>query len=477
MQFDVAVIGAGVVGALTARSLSKYDIKVALLEKQNDMAMGATKANSAIVHAGFDAQAGTLKSKLNIRGVELMSDLCDELHVSYKNNGSLVLAFSEKEVKTLEELKKRGEANGVEKLAILNKQEVRELEPNISDEVVGALLAPTAGIVCPYKLTIAAVENAVTNGMEFIRNCEVKGIDDKDGVFTLSTSQGEIKARYVINAAGVYSGKIAEMIGDESIEIIVRHGDYYLLDKTAGSIVSHTIFQCPSDMGKGILVAPTVDGNLIIGPTATDIEDFDDTSTTLSDLNYVAERARKSIPSISIRNAITSFSGNRAHPTSDDFIIGISEANERFINAAGIESPGLSAAPAIAEYIEEIFTGIVKDIKEKEDFNPVRPESPCFAKMDAAQRKELIEKDSAYGRIICRCETVTEGEIIDAIRAPAGAVDVDGVKRRTRAGMGRCQGGFCGSKVVEILAKELSVPMNEITKFGRNSKIIYNKTK
>lgn len=477
MRFDVAVIGAGVVGALTARELSKYDIKVALLEKHSDMAMGATKANSAIVHAGFDSQPKTLKARFNVRGAELMSGLCDTLSVSYKNNGSLVLAFSKNDLKTLETLKKRGETNGVKGLEILDRQQLLELEPRIGDEALGALYAPSAGIVCPYKLTIAAVENAVTNGAQFIRNCEVTGIKDKDGVFALDTSLGEIQAKYVINAAGVYSGKIAEMAGDDSVDIVVRHGDYYLLDKAAGLTVSNTIFQCPTEMGKGVLVAPTVDGNLIVGPSANDIEDFNDTATTFAGLNFVLESAKRSVPSISVRNVITSFSGNRAHPKSDDFIVGVSKANSRFINAAGIESPGLSAAPAIAEYIDGIFKDAVKDLKVKADFNPIRPEPVHFARMNAEQRKALIEKNPAYGRIICRCETITEGEIVDAIKAPAGAVDADGVKRRTRAGMGRCQGGFCGSKVVEILARELSVPMNEITKFGGNSRIIYDKTK
>ncbi|MGI6745148.1 MAG: NAD(P)/FAD-dependent oxidoreductase [Acutalibacteraceae bacterium] len=477
MQFDVALIGAGVVGALTARELSKYNIKVAVLEKQGDMAMGATKANSSIVHSGLDAITGTLKAKLNVRGTQLMQDLCEELDVLYKNNGSLVLAFSDDDLKTLEVLKKRGEVNGVKGLAILSKQELKQLEPQISDLAVGAIHAPSSGIVCPYKLTIAAVENAVVNGAQFFRNCEVKSITDKDGVFILGTSQGDIKAKYVINAAGVYSGEIAKMAGDDSIKIIVRHGDYYLLDKTAGSTVSHTIFQCPSKMGKGVLVSPTVDGNLIIGPTAKDIDEYFNTATTSEGLEYVLITARKSIPSLSPRSIITSFSGNRAHLEGDDFIIAPSKANGRLINAAGIESPGLSAAPAIAEYIEKIFTGLEKGLEIKADYNPKRPRGVHFADLNSQQRKELIQKNPAYGRIICRCETITEGEIIDSIKAPAGAIDVDGVKRRTRAGMGRCQGGFCGSKVVEILARELSIPINEVTKFGGDSKIIYNKTK
>lgn len=477
MKYDVAVIGAGVVGSLITRELSKYNIKVALLERCNDCAMGATKANSAIVHAGFDAMPGTLKAKLNVRGVELMKKVCGELNVPLKNNGALVVAFSEDEIPHLEELKKRGEKNGVPDLRVVGKEELAELEPNIGETAVGALVAPTSSIVCPYELTIAAVENAVTNGAQFLRNCEVTGIDYSDGEFKLSTSLGEITAEYVINAAGVHSGEIASLIGDESIEIVVRHGDYYLLDKSQGTLVSRTIFQCPTKMGKGVLVSPTVDGNLIVGPSAEDIENGDDVATTTVGLNKIYNSAIKSVPAVSLRNAITSFSGNRAHPTTDDFIIGSSKVNKKFINAAGIESPGLSSAPAIAEMVEGIINELSGGFEKKGDFNPIRPEPVRFRNMTTEERAKLIEKNKAYGRIICRCETITEGEILDAIHAPAGARDVDGVKRRTRAGMGRCQGGFCGSKVVEILARELGTEMNEITKFGGQSKIMFDRTK
>ncbi len=477
MQFDVAVIGAGVIGALTVRELSKYNIKVALLEKGNDVALGATKANSGIVHAGFDAVPGSNKAIMNVRGAVLMEDVCKELDVPYKNNGSLVLAFSLDDVYTLKKLKESGEKSGVKDLKILSKEELLELEKNVSKDAIGALLAPTAGIVCPYELAIAATENAVSNKVKFIRNCEVFSIKDEGDIFTLLTSMGDIKAKYIVNAAGGYADKLANMIGDNSIKLTARHGDYYLLDKTAGEIVSHTVFQCPTKMGKGALVSPTVDGNLIIGPSAIDIKDPYDTATTLIGLDYIIKSVKKSVPTISERNIITSFSGNRAHSSTGDFILGKSDANPRFINAAGIESPGLSAAPAIAEYIKDILIKEIHDIKPNKAFNPVRPKKVRFANLNTEQRKALCEKEKSYGRIICRCETVTEGEIIDAIRAPAGAVDVDGVKRRTRAGMGRCQGGFCASKVVEILARELSVPVNEITKFGGNSKIIYEKTK
>ena len=477
MKYDVAVIGAGVVGSLITRELSKYNIRIALLERCNDCAMGATKANSAIVHAGFDAKPGTLKAKLNVRGVELMKKFCKELNVPLKNNGALVVAFSEEEIPHLEELLKRGEQNGVPELRIVKRDELKQLEPNIGDTAVGALVAPTSSIVCPYELTIAGVENAVTNGAEFIRNCEVTGIKSENEEFVLSTTAGEITAKYVINAAGVHSGKIAKLIGDNSVEIIVRHGDYYLLDKSQGTLASHTVFQCPTKMGKGVLVSPTVDGNLIVGPSASDIDDGDDVATTAEGLDKIYNAATKSVPAVSLRNAITSFSGNRAHPTTDDFIIGSSDVNKNFINVAGIESPGLSSAPAIAEMVEGIMTELTGGMEKKENFDPIRPEPVRFRHMSTEERAKLIEKNKAYGRIVCRCETITEGEILDAIHAPAGARDVDGVKRRTRAGMGRCQGGFCGSKVVEILARELGVPMNEITKFGGESKIMYDRTK
>lgn len=476
MKYDVAVVGAGVVGALISRELSKYDIRVALLEKCNDVAMGTTKANSAIVHGGFDAANGTLKAKLNVRGTELMPKLCADMAVPYRNNGSLVLAFSEEEMEHVRTLYERGVKNGVPKLSVLDKAQVKALEPHVSDEVVGALLSETAGIVCPYELTIAATEVAVTNGVEFIRNCAVEAINVTADGFLLATTQGEITAKYVVNAAGIHTDDIARMIGDDSISLVARKGEYYLLDKSFGYMADHTIFQCPNKMGKGVLVTPTVDGNLLIGPSALDVEDKEDVDTTPQGLEFIVEKAKKSVPTLNIRGAITSFAGMRAHPVTDDFIIGFSAKNDCFLNVAGIESPGLSAAPAIAEMV----AGLLKekaDWQEKKDCVLTRKAPVRFRHMTKSEREALIAKNKAYGRIICRCETITEGEILDAIHAPAGARDVDGVKRRTRAGMGRCQGGFCGSKVVEILSRELNMPMNEITKFGGNSKILFEKTK
>ena len=476
MNYDVAVVGAGVIGSLIARELCRYNIKVALVEKNNDMATGTSKATSAIVHAGFDAKPGTLKAKLNVEGTALMPELCKTLGVPFKPIGSLVVAFSDEEVETLGELLERGKANGVPDLEIYDATKLREVEPFISENAKAALWAPTAGIVCPYELTIAAAENAVVNGADFIRNFEVKKIGFDGNEFSVLNGENEFKTKYIINAAGVYCDEIAALIGDTSIHTIPRKGEYMLCDKSVGHLAKHTIFQCPSKMGKGVLVTPTVDGNLLIGPSALDIEDKEDFATTAAALSGILETAKKSVPSLTTREVITSFAGLRAHCTRDDFIIEPSEKNSRFINVAGIESPGLSSAPAIAEYVRDIILKSAS-FEEKADFNPVREEPVRFRHMTNEERKALIEKNPAYGQIICRCETITEGEILDAIHAPAGARDVDVVKRITRAGMGRCQGGFCGSKVVEILARELGVEINEITKFGGNSKILYERTK
>ncbi len=477
MCYDVAIIGAGVIGALAARELSKYELKTILIEATNDVAMGASKANSGIVHAGFDAKPGTLKAKLNVKGCAMMPQVCKDLSVPYRKNGSLVVAFSEEEMDTIKELYDRGIANGVPELSILSKEQLKEIEPNLADDVYGALAAESAGIVCPYELTIAATENAVVNGVEFKRNFKVKSIKFEDGLFTVTSDAGEIKTKYIIDAAGAHSDEIARMIGDESVNLIMRRGEYFILDKAVGNMVSHTIFQCPTKMGKGILVSPTVDGNLLIGPTAEDIEDKYDKSTTSEGLKTIKTFSVKSCPAVSVRNAITSFTGLRAHPVNDDFILGPGKVNKQFIHASGIESPGLTSAPAIAEYLADIIVSAEGGVEKNDDFDGIRKDVFRFRHATDEEKAAAIAENPAYGRIVCRCETITEGEIIDAIKAPAGARDVDGVKRRTRAGMGRCQGGFCGSKVVEILARELGCEINDITKFGEGSNILFDKTK
>lgn len=478
MSYDVAIIGAGVVGSLIARKLSKYDIKIALLEKCNDVAMGTSKANSAIVHAGFDAKPGTLKAQLNVKGAKLMGFLCEELSVPFKNTGSLVIAFNDSEMETLQELYDRGTENNVPGMKIIGQERLHELEPNLSKRALGALWAKTASIVCPYELTLAAAESAVINGVELYRNFEVNSIDFISEKFIIGAKSGEeIEAKYVINAAGVYSDVIAQLIGDDSLEIIARKGEYLLMDKSLGGVVNHVIFQCPTKMGKGVLVTPTVDGNILTGPSANDIENKDDLATTSDELNMVREYTSYSIPNVKLNNVITSFAGIRAHSTRDDFTIEPSIKNPHFINVAGIESPGLSAAPAIAEYVEDIMNEIMGRLPKKVKWNQNRPEPVRFRDLSTIERKELIKKNPAYGQMVCRCETVTEGEIIDACHSTIPAVDVDGVKRRTRAGMGRCQSGFCGPKVVEIIARETGKDILEITKFGKDSKIVVGKTK
>mgnify|MGYP003308131686 CR=1 FL=1 len=481
MQFDVAVIGAGVCGAMITRELSKLNLSIVMLEKCNDVSMGTSKANSAIVHAGFDAEVGSLKAKLNVQGASLMAYYCNKLNVPYKNIGSLVVAYSWDEMQTLETLFERGFSNGVPNMQIISQEELRTMEPYISEEAIGALWAPTAGVVSPYELAIAATENAVMNGAKVRRNSGVFDIEYKNDMFFLSTASGVIKAKYVINCAGVFADKVAQMIGDNSFKIIPRKGEYYLLDKTEKKMVNHVLFRCPNHMGKGILITPTAHGNVLMGPTAIDL-DFDsklDVDTTIEGLDIVKPAVNQVIPGLTTRNAITSFAGLRAHIEGDnsDFVIAPSKENEKFINVAGIESPGLTSAPAIAEYLVDIIKEDMGNVAVNADFNGVREDVFRFRHATDEERAAAIAKNPAYGRIVCRCETITEGEIIDAIKAPAGARDVDGVKRRTRAGMGRCQGGFCGSKVVEILARELGVEVNEITKFGNNSNILFDKTK
>ena len=476
--YDVAIVGAGVVGALIARDLSRYDLRVALLERLHDVAQGTTKANSAIVHAGFDAKAGSWKAKMNVRGNAMMPELCEALHVPFEQCGSLVVGFTPEELPELGNLKVRGEANGVPGLQLLSREELLAMEPNVNPDAAGALYAPTGGIVCPYELCIAAAECAVREGVELFRDFDVEAIDQDGGSFTLRGPAGEIRANVVINAAGVHADDVARLIGDESFSITARRGEYVLLDSAQKGVVGRTIFQCPSKMGKGVLITPTVHGNVLIGPSAEDIDDKLDFSTTDPGLRGIQQTVARSVPGYRIRDVITSFTGLRAHSDRDDFILEPSKINSKFIHAAGVESPGLTAAPAIAAYIAELALATIDPYPGvKPDWNPGRPEPVRIAELTAGERKAKIKENPDYGRIICRCENVSEGEIIDCIRAPAGARDVDGVKRRTRAGMGRCQGGFCGTKVLEILSRELNLPPDAITKFGGGSKILIAKTK
>ncbi len=476
--YDVAVIGGGVVGGLTLRELSRYRLRTVLLERSEDVAAGASKANSGIVHGGFDAMPGTLKARYNVEGNARMEQTARELGVPFRRNGSLVLAFTEEDRGTLSELMRRGIKNGVPGLQLLSREEALAREPNLSPEILGALWAPSGGIVCPYELTVAAIGNAMDNGAELCTGFAAAAIRDEDGAFAVTSENGEtIRARYLINAAGVHSGDVARMIGDDSFTITPRRGEYLLLDKTQGDTVSSTIFQPPTAMGKGVLVTPTVDGNLLMGPTSENIRDKDDVSTTAAGLETVQKLSRKSVPGVNLRAVITSFAGLRACSNGGDFIIGPSAVNARFMNAAGIESPGLTAAPAIAAALVEHLgeSGLV--LAENPDFDPVRAPIPEFRRLSDEEREALVREDPAFGRVICRCETITEGEILAAIRRNPPARSVDAIKRRTRAGMGRCQGGFCGPQVVELLSRELGIPMENVTKSGEGSRMLAGRTK
>lgn len=474
---DVLIIGAGVTGASIARELSRRQIDVCVVEKASDICEGTSKANSGIVHAGYDAKPGTLKAKLNVEGSRLMSALSRELDFPYKQNGSLVLCFDEENLPKLNELKERAFANGVEGVKILTPDEVHELEPNITDELAGALWAPTGGIVCPFNLTIAMAENAAVNGVEFLLNTEVIKIDKQESAgYTISClSKDEeisIEAKVVINAAGVYADKFHNMVASDKIHITPRKGEYCLLDKKVGNYVSATVFQLPTAKGKGILVTPTVHGNLLVGPTATDEEDYDKTDTTAVGLAAVLDIGARSVKELPSRgNIITSFAGLRAHEDKGDFIIGEVEDAPGFIDVAGIESPGLSCAPATGIYVAKIVDDILKP-QMKSDFVATRKGIPSMALADQETREKLIKENPAYANVVCRCELVTEGEIVDAINRPLGATTLDGVKRRTRAGMGRCQAGFCTPRQTAILARELGVDISEISKKGTGSELL-----
>lgn len=481
-MYDVAIIGAGVIGSAIARELSKYHANICVIEREEDVCDGTSKANSAIIHAGFDATPGSLKAKLNVRGNQMMDQLSKDLDIPFKRNGSLVVCTKDQDRSGLEALLKKGIANGVPDLQIIERDELLSIEPNLSDDVTCALFAPTGGIVCPFHMTMAFAENACTNGVSFFLNTTVQKIEKSADSYLIrtwhtDTNQEEIfEAKVVVNAAGVYSDQLNNMVSEHKLHITARKGEYCLLDKDAGAHVSHTIFQLPSKMGKGVLVSPTVHGNLLVGPTALDVDNKEAVNTTQDGLDSLGKTASLSVKNVPMRQVITSFAGLRAHEDGDDFIIGEAEDAKGFINAVGIESPGLSSAPAIGEMIADIVCDILSLI-EKEDFVSTRKGILRPETLSREERNQLIKEHPEYGNIICRCEMITEGEIIDAIRRPLGARSLDGVKRRTRAGMGRCQAGFCSPRTMEILEREVPMSIYSIGKNGVGSSIVIGKNK
>ncbi|MGN1158373.1 MAG: NAD(P)/FAD-dependent oxidoreductase [Agathobacter sp.] len=475
-MYDVAIIGAGVTGSAVARELSKYNVKACVIEREEDVCCGTSKANSAIIHAGFDAKPQTLKARFNVRGNEMMDELARDLDIPFKRNGSLVVRTKDQDPMGLVELLEKAKANGVPRVRILDRDELIAMEPNLSDDVVEALHAPTGAIVCPFHMTIAFAENAYENGVEFFLNTKVEKLEKIPGGYKLSTNKQVIETKVVVNAAGVYADELNNMVSNRKLHITARKGEYMLLDKAAGCHVNQTIFQLPGKMGKGVLVSPTVHGNLIVGPTACDIEDKEGTNTTQKYLDSIGPAAALSVKNLPLRQVITSFAGLRAHEADDDFVIGEAPDAEGFFNAAGIESPGLSSAPAIGEFLAEQIAEKLS-LSKKENFKSTRKGILNPAELTTEERNALIKAQPAYGNIICRCEMISEGEILDAIHRPLGARSLDGVKRRTRAGMGRCQSGFCSPRTMEILAREVPMAMSDISKSGGKSTYIVGTNK
>ncbi len=478
---DVIIIGAGVTGVMTARLLSKYNCSVTVLERGSDVAWGASRANSSISHAGYDAKEGTLKARLNVRGTELMEGLCHDLGAHYRRTGSHVIAFGDDDMAHIKMLYERGVKNGVPGLRLISGEDLRKMEPNVSENAVGSLFAPTAGIISTYGLTIAAAENAATNGVNFVFDFCVSEVVREDGRYIVRDGSGrEYSAEYIVNAAGAAAPEIAGIIGEKDFPVIStpRRGDYIILDREYGKLANSTLFVTPSKLGKGILVSPTVDGNTIIGPNARDVGDPFDKATTADGLDEIIRGAHRIMPKLNVRGAIKSFAGVRPTTNMSDFYIRPSEQLPNVIHAASIESPGLAASPAIGEYILDLLKDIGLTLTEKTEWISTRRKNgnpKLFSEMTDEEKIQAVKNDPAYGRIICRCETVTEGDILDAIHSPIPATNLDMLKNRTRAGMGRCQGGFCSPRAVSILAREAGVGIDKITKFGGGSWIVYDR--
>jgi len=473
---DIGIIGAGVCGSLIAREFAKYHCSIVVMEKESDVATGSSGANSGIVHAGFDAKEGSFKARFNVKGSKMMKRVTNELGVKYKNNGTLVIGFGNEDRKIIEELYNRGIQNGVESLSVIGREQLIQLEPNSSKDALFALYAPTGGIVSPYGLNIAALGNAMDNGVILKLEYEVVNILKNNNYYSIYSNQGEkVDCRYCINAAGIYSDAIARMIGDDSFHITPKKGEYLLLDKECGTLVSHTVFHTPTEKGKGILVSPTVDGNLLLGPTSMNLDDKENTATTLQGIQKIISESMQDVQNIPQSRVITSFAGLRAAGDTGDFIINM--PTRGFVNVAGIESPGLTSAPAIAEYVRDMLFDNGFSAEEKTDFNPFRVPMDWFYGMSLEEKNKVIAKDRSYGKIVCRCERISEGELLYAMCTNPKAHTVDGAKRRTRAGMGRCGGGFCLPRIMELLAVEQKIPFEKVTKCGGESYYNIGRTK
>ena len=466
---DIIVIGAGVVGCAIARELSKYNLDVLVVDKNEDVAEGISKANSGIIHGGYNEKKGTLKAKLNLEGNKMMDELSKELQFPFKRNGALVLAFNEEELDKIKNLKANGDELGVEGLEILNKKEVIELENNINSDVVGALHVKTSGIVSPYEMTLAFAENAVENGVEFKLGQAVKNIKREDNIYKLTLDNDKnLEAKMIINASGLGGAYLNNLINEVKYEISPVKGEYCLFDKVAGGMCKKTLFQVPSKLGKGVLVTPTVDGNLLLGPNA---KADGGVSTSRSGIDEIMEKSKKTIKELPFARVLNTFSGLRPKVEGEDFIIEEAKDNPNFINVIGIDSPGLTTAPAIATYIIDLISDKI-DLSKKDNFKSTREKMIRMADLSIEEKNKLIKENPSYGKMVCKCEFVTEGEIIDSIKRPLGATTLDGVKRRTRAMMGGCQGTGCMIPISMILSKTLNIDISQVNKNSKSSTVV-----
>ncbi len=475
-MYDIIIIGAGINGGLLAYELSKYNLKVAVLEKDNDVGNEATAANSAIVHSGHDPKPNTLKAKLNVRGNELFEDLCNELKVDFIRNGALVVATDESELPKLNELYEQAIERKVP-VRMIDREEAIRLEPNLSDAVMKALDLPSTGIISPWEVTIAAMESAVDNGVELFLNNKVVNVEKREGYFNIETNKSTYQTKIVINSAGLYSDDIYRMVSNQSsYRIQARRGEYYVLDRAEKPVVSRTIYPLPSEKGKGVLVVPTIHNNILLGPNSETISDKEGKDNTAEALAYVKREVSKTVKNIPLHTVIRTYTGLRPTPDNHDFIIEEAKDVPNFVNLIGIESPGIASAPAITEYVMETILKNLVSLKKKSEHKQRRP-WVILNRMSVEEKQKHFEQDSRFGQMICRCELVSEAEIVDVIHRNVGAKTVKAVKRRVRAGAGRCQGGFCEPRVINILARELNLTPTEVLLDSDESRILVGKTK
>lgn len=475
-EFDVIIIGSGAVGAFIARNLSKYDLRVALLDKENDVGNLTSSANSAIIHSGYDPLPGTKKAYFNVLGNQMFDQIADELDVAFSRTGSLTIALEDEQLETLKQLQKRSEDNGVE-VKILSKEETLALEPNINPSVKGALFAPSCGIIDTFNLVCHAVENAVDNGVNLFLNHEVLSIKKENDLYYLTTNKGVLASKIVVNAGGTFAEKIARMVEDVDWKMIPRKGEYYVLDHYQVGLVNHTLFPLPTKKGKGVLVTMTTSGNYLVGPSSEEVDQLDDYQTDALTLENVRQQATELVPNIPFNETIRVFSGLRPTTTRHDFIIEYSKNDPHFIYASGIESPGLVSSPAIGEYVVEQLIRPLLSMKEKENYNPrVRPYIR-MKNLSIEKQNNLIHLDEDYGHVACYCEKVSYGEIKDVLKRSVPPTSLKGIKRRIRAGFGKCQGGFCGPNILMFLAKYYHVSPLSINYDQEDSNILIKKAK